>query len=184
MFDRSPNVKPNLVLLITSAIAILRFDTETSVVTTLKFNFWSGFLSAGLVYANNHLIVTSSSESEIPGRHAMIYSIDLSTQVVAQIAGSPTKSGFADGSPAHAQFASFGGSVVIEREHVCMSATAVESDAFHSQHSTLSGWENRPQPHRRINSTHTRTGTGSGECAFDMRGAGVKTRSGTQIKKR
>ncbi len=87
VFDRSPNAKPNLVLLITSERAIRRFDTETGAVTTLKTSM--SLDPVGIVETpSGHLIVTCYLA------HA-VYSIDPVTAGVTGLVGTGTGNGTA-----------------------------------------------------------------------------------------
>ncbi len=108
VFDRSPNVKPNSVLLIASYEFVRRFDITTGVVATLKFEN-STLNSLALVYtAGGHLIASCwATES--------MYSIDPLTSGLVRLAGSGIR-GFADGEAAKAAFSGITGLVVIDRE--------------------------------------------------------------------
>ncbi len=118
VFDRSPNVKPNSVLLITSERAIRRFDTETGVVTTLKLSrltaSGTGIDPWSLAHTpSGHMIIGCADTHSL-------YLVDPSGAVLT-VAGT-AKSGFMDGTAATAQFSGICSVVVIERErcaYVC-----------------------------------------------------------------
>ncbi len=114
VFDRSPNVKPNSVLLISSRKAIRRFDTETGVVTTLKLHASTATGTA----------INPSSLAHTPSGHMILscddthslYLVDPSGAVLT-IAGTG-KRGFMDGTAAafeysaHVFVSSFGADAI------------------------------------------------------------------------
>ncbi len=107
VFDRSPNLKPNSVLIVTSEKAIRRFDIETGVMTTLKLKTSIDPIAV-VVTPSGHLIVSCFLTRSL-------YSIDLTAGEVVRIAGGG-KAGFADGVASDAFFTSIYGMAVIERE--------------------------------------------------------------------
>ncbi len=104
VFDRSPNVKPNSVLLISSCNAIRRFDTETAVLTSLESGYLDPFPMT--FTPTGHLIVGCRATDSL---HCF------TDTGVVQIAGSGQE-GFADGAGGVAQFASPSGLAVVANE--------------------------------------------------------------------
>ncbi len=109
VFDRSWNAKPYEVLLIASYRMLLRFDTETGVISTPQFRTSIGFNTWATAYTpSGHLIVSCSATQSF-------YSMDVSTGDVVAICGTG-KAGFADGIGLAAKFHSVVGLVLNERE--------------------------------------------------------------------
>ncbi len=106
VFDRSPNVKPNSVLLIASREAIRRFDTETGVMSTLKTSCEVDAAAMQYTPSGHHLIVSGYNVDRL-------YSFDVASGAVVAIS---TTAGFADGPGTAAAFDIVRGLAIVEHE--------------------------------------------------------------------
>ncbi len=115
VFDRSPNSKPETVLLITAVDAIRRFDTETGVVTTLKLNTRIKISPWAMDYTpSGHLIVGCTTTHSL-------YVINPVSGDVDRLAGTGDY-GFADGPGLSAKFHSiYAVQIISERQFAIVS---------------------------------------------------------------
>ncbi len=120
VFDRSSNVKPNSVLLITCIGGLRRFNIETGVLSTVKLNTPMTLDLCGIDYTpSNHLIVSSTN---LPS----LWLINPVNGDVSRLSGSNQK-GFADGAAQSALWNSPRGLRVINQEQ-CVVVTDMDNN--------------------------------------------------------